>query len=82
MRAKRGLAIVGLVAFIALLISGCGGGDEHKGQYCARSHSESYMYPMIYVVGKIPVTTYIPETRTVCDEWLPTTPSTPSASST
>lgn len=52
--------------------------DPHAGQHCVRSHDETYLMPIQHYVGKgIYFTTYLPETDSVCDEWVPNATETP-----
>lgn len=65
----RKLIIAAASAAALLALTGCSS-DEHKGETCVQSHDESVLMPVTNYVGKVPVTTYIPVTQTVCDKWV------------
>jgi hypothetical protein len=69
------LISIGAVAIAAVVVAAIVvAAQAHAGMHCVRSHDETYLMPV--KVGK--TTTWIPETDTVCDEWVPNQTTTPS----
>lgn len=73
--------LLGVVAVAGLAVAGLAacGSDPHKNMHCVRSHDQSYEQPIYgyMMVGKVTVPyviSYIPETQTVCDQWVPNAP--------
>lgn len=68
------LITLGALALIAgAIVFSVASLEAHSGMHCVRSHDETYLMPV--TTGK--TTTLIPETDTVCDEWVPNQPATP-----